>query len=66
MASILNLKISQGSVATHFRWGGSLYYRIHSTFPLESFSEKIINRLIYAKVVRKHHIRCPVFFWLTV
>jgi len=34
----LNLELSQGCIATHFRRGGCL----HSTFPQESYGEKIL------------------------
>jgi len=62
MASILNLKISQGSVATHFRWGGSLYYRIHSTFPLESFSEKNYKSVNICQSSEETSYQMPCFF----
>ena len=41
--NILDFQISQGSVATHLRWGVNLYNRSVEKFPVESNSERIVK-----------------------
>jgi len=61
--NILDLQISQGSVATRLRWGGSLYNRSVENF-LQNLTVKELWKLCsYAAVMTKK--TKWLFFWNT-
>jgi len=56
LADVLNFQISQGSVATYFRWGGNLLRQVHREFHFESVGEKNWKWSTFAEAVTKNQV----------